>query len=167
MFTNTQQLEVLSRAKKWYVDGTFKLCRAPLKQLLTVNGFVRSGDCKKQVPLLFVIVSDRKKKDYRAVFRALIDILRVPPAASRITVDVDRAVWSVRMLRQVFPVVKIQGCVFHCTQALWRKVCNIILMSVQSSQAWHFNKILEPVLRSVTCIASISNFFGVNYFLDD
>ena len=73
-------------------------------------------------------MSGRKKKDYRALFRALIDILPVPPEVSRITVDFERAIWSV--LRQVFPAVKIQGCVFHWTQALWRKVCNIILMSV-------------------------------------
>ena len=122
MFATTEQLDILSRAKTWYVDGTFKLCRSPFKQLLTVNAFIRSGECTKQVPLLFVVMSGRKKKDYRAVFRALIDILPVPPAVSQITVDFERAVWSV--LRQVFPNVKIQGCVFHWSQALWRKVCN-------------------------------------------
>ena len=65
MFATNQQLDVLSRAKTWYVDGTFKLCRSPFKQLLTVNAFVRSGECTKQVPLLFVIKSGRNKKDYR------------------------------------------------------------------------------------------------------
>ena len=125
MFATNQQLDVLSRAKTWYVNGTFKLCRSPFKQLLTVNAFVRSGECTKQVPLLFVIMSGRNKKDYRAVFRALIDILPAPPAVRQITVDFERAIWSV--LRQVFTNVKIQGCVFHWSQALWRKVCNNVV----------------------------------------
>ena len=30
-------------------------------------------------------------------------------------------------VRQVFTNVKIQGCVFHWSQALWRKVCNNIV----------------------------------------
>ena len=135
MFATNQQLDVLSRAKTWYVDGTFKLCRSPFTQLLTVNAFIRSGECTKQVPLLFVIMSGRKKKDYRAVFRALLDILPVPPAVRQITVDFERAIWSV--LRQVFTNVKIQGCVFHWSQALWRKVCNNIVSELDKLDTMH------------------------------
>ena len=56
--------------------------------------------------MLFVIMSGRKKKDYRAVFQALTEILPVSPVVSRITVDFERAVWTV--LRQVFPMTTIQ-----------------------------------------------------------
>ena len=54
MFATEQQLQYLARAKNWYVDGTFKLCRPPFTQLLTVNAFVKQDDHAKQVPLLFV-----------------------------------------------------------------------------------------------------------------
>ena len=46
---------MLTEAKRWYVDGTFKLCRPPFSQLFSINAFVRQGDYAKQVPLLFVL----------------------------------------------------------------------------------------------------------------
>ena len=120
MFATEQQLQYLARAKNWYVDGTFKLCRPPFTQLLTVNAFVKQDDHAKQVPLLFVVMSGKNKKDYRKVFKQLLEILPTAPAVKRITLDFEKVVWAV--LRNLFPDVKLQGCAFHWTQALWRKV---------------------------------------------
>ena len=64
IFATDQQLQQLSKAKTWYIDGTFKLCRKPFMQLLTVNAFVRKEECAKQVPLVFVLMSGKKKRDY-------------------------------------------------------------------------------------------------------
>ena len=70
IFATDQQLQFLSQAKSWYIDGTFKLCRQPFTQLLMINVFVKYEDHAKQVPLLFVLMSGRKKKDYCKVFKA-------------------------------------------------------------------------------------------------
>lgn len=127
MFATLEQLEHLARAKSWYVDGTFKLCRHPFTQLLSVNAFVRHDDHAKQVPLLFVLMSGRRKSDYRKVFRHLLEILPSAPAVQQVTLDFERAVW--RALRDVIPQAILQGCVFHWTQALWRKVQELGLQS--------------------------------------
>ena len=61
-----EQLVNLGRAETWYLDGTFKLVRHPFTQLLTIIAFVRKHDYAKKMPLVFVLMSG-KKKDYRAV----------------------------------------------------------------------------------------------------
>ena len=90
--------EFLARAKSWYINATFKLCRRPFSKLMTVNAFVRKDDHAKQVLLLFMLMSGHKKSDYRKVFEELIEILLSVPK------------------------VQLHGCVFHWMQALWRKV---------------------------------------------
>ena len=67
MLATDQQLEHLSEAKTWYIDGTFKLVKRPFQQLFTINAFVHTDDHEKQVPLVFVMMSGRRKKGYRAV----------------------------------------------------------------------------------------------------
>ena len=110
----------------WYIDGTFKLCRQPFSQLLTVNAFVRNDDHVKQVPLVFVVMSGRKKRDYRALLETVISLLLNEPKVKKIVriLDFEKAMWSA--IRQVMPNLELMGCSFHWTQALWRKVSMII-----------------------------------------
>ena len=39
VFSSDKQLELHQQSKTWYIDGTFKLCRQPFTQLLTLKFF--------------------------------------------------------------------------------------------------------------------------------
>ena len=67
IFGTDQQLTQLAASTSWYVDGMLKLLSRPFQQLLSINAFVRSGDCAKQVPLVFVMMSGRRKSYYKKV----------------------------------------------------------------------------------------------------
>ena len=123
IFGSERQLEVPRKTKTWYIDATFKLCRHPFTQLLTVNAFVKNDDHVKQVPLVFALMSGRKKGDYKAVLKSALAILENRLRVTKITLYFEKAIWNA--LRQVLPNVKLMGCSFHITQALWRKVSTV------------------------------------------
>ena len=43
----TRQLQIPGAAKRWYVDGTFKVVRSHFYHFLTVHWFVRKDECIK------------------------------------------------------------------------------------------------------------------------
>ena len=53
---------LLGQCKTWYIDSKFKVVKSPFTQLFSIRGFVRSGDCIKQVPMVFAIMSGKRKK---------------------------------------------------------------------------------------------------------
>ncbi|CAH3133416.1 unnamed protein product [Pocillopora meandrina] len=64
-------------------------------------------------------MSGKRKRDYRTVLQEVLRILPSPPAVRSITLDFEQALWTV--FRELLPNVSLQGCLFHRTQALWRK----------------------------------------------
>ncbi len=72
-----------------------------------------------------VIVLNHKRKTITISFmpwqfRALLDQLPPDIRVSAITADFEAAMW--RAVAQVLPHVQMLGCVFHFTQAVWRKI---------------------------------------------
>ena len=110
---------LLSGSKNWYADGTFDVVWKPFTQLFSIHAFVRGDSCIKQVPLMFVIMSGKRKRDYKKVLKAIKSLLP-SYALKTITLDFEAAMWQAAS--DVFPNVKLLGCVFHWAQAVWCKV---------------------------------------------
>lgn len=60
IFATDEQLHDQARSKSWYIDSTFKVCRHPFMQLLSINAFV-GKDHVRQVSLLLVLMSAHKE----------------------------------------------------------------------------------------------------------
>ena len=54
------------------------------------------------------------------VLKTILDPLPIAPDVQQVTLDFEMAMWAA--LRIILPDVQIKGCVFHWTQAIWRKV---------------------------------------------
>jgi hypothetical protein len=105
--------------KSWYMDGTFKVTKAPFMQLFTINCFYLQWCSDQAGALLYVFMSRRRKRDYLVVFRSLLHLL--PSTSVQMCVaDLEKGLWNA--LRQLFPGIPIKGCVFHWCQAIFRKI---------------------------------------------
>ncbi|KAH3808944.1 hypothetical protein DPMN_137306 [Dreissena polymorpha] len=69
----------------------------------------------KQIPLLFALMSRRKKEDYVAVLGEIKSILGAY-SVEGFVVDFEAGSWGA--IRHVFPGVEIKGCVFHWAQSV-------------------------------------------------
>ena len=121
----------LARHSAWSHWPRCIICRQPFSQLLTVNAFVKEDDYTKQVLFVLVLISGKKKRDYRCVFHKLLELL-LSPAVKQVTLDFECTVWKV--LHKLLPDIKLLGCVFHWTQALWSKVSFKILICFQRNK---------------------------------
>ncbi|XP_060569423.1 uncharacterized protein LOC132727853 [Ruditapes philippinarum] len=126
MFATAAQLSHLQTARRWFIDGTFKVVRRPFYQLMSVHAFVKSGEHVKQVPLVFVLMSRRRKEDYVEVFSRLKEKLG-DPMVEWFMLDYEAAAWQA--IRQTFPNTIVKGCVFHWLQRVYRKVIHTFLRS--------------------------------------
>ena len=128
IFATKTMLYHLHHAKKWYVDGTFKLVKRPFYQLFSIHGFVKQGRYKKQIPLCFVLMSRRQTEDYRVVLEEINELAvanhptQAPIRLRGVVVDFEMAVWTA--MKDVFGrLLKIQGCLFHWVQCIYRRIC--------------------------------------------
>ena len=149
IFASSKQLSQLARAKQWYPDGTFKLCRHPFSQLFTINAFVCKEDQVKQVPLVFVLMYGRKKSDYKKILKKVLELIPTPNV-QRITIDFEKGLWQA--FRLVLPGIEVKECLFHWTQAVWKKVQQLGLQTAYSD-----NKAINSFIRKLMALPFLSH----------
>ena len=90
--------------------------------MYTIHSFIRFGGQKKIVPLMYILMSQRTRQDYKKIFKYIKEqILNNETEATQCVVDFEKAVW--RAMNNVFgATVKIFGCGFHWTQCIFRRI---------------------------------------------
>ena len=91
-------LELLARAKVCYLDATFKVVKNPFSQLFSIHAFVKHGSACKQVPLVFVLMSNCRNSDYLLVLKEIQNILPANPSVTKMVLDFEIAMWPLFQL---------------------------------------------------------------------
>ena len=126
-----EQLALLRKVNRIRIDGTFKIIRQPFYQLVSLHAYVKYGHRRRSMPLGYIIMSGKTQADYIDIFRKI-----------KSKVEEDGTVWNLQAamldfelglrnsLKKVWPNIRLSGCWFHYTQAIWRKVQKLGLEKV-------------------------------------
>ena len=131
LFATAKQLDILRRCKNIKMDATFKICKDPHKQLLTIHSTVRNylHPEGKTVPLFYALMSGKRAIDYVEVLKELKKFLQQDGhdiMFEDVLMDYEKAMWNA--IENVFGAhVKKRGCWFHYTQAIFRRVSELKL----------------------------------------
>ncbi|XP_033759180.1 uncharacterized protein LOC117341440 [Pecten maximus] len=139
------QLSLLAKTKTWYMDATFHVVKHPFTQLFSIHGFIRSGSSMKQIPLAFCFMSGKRTEDYYEVLRSIDRQLPDEIRLELCVVDFEAAVWQA--IRQRYPDCRIQGCAFHWSQAVFRKVQELGLQTAYNERGDVYD-----FIRQVMCL---------------
>jgi len=132
IFATDYMLQLLQRADTWYMDGTFRVVKWPFVQLFSIHAFVRTTEVIKQIPLCFVLMSAKRKRDYEAVLNVVRQKMPERPIVEDVVTDFEKSLW--KAVENVFPRVRHRGCVFHWTQAVWRRMQEVSGLRAQYRQ---------------------------------
>lgn len=124
VFASDLMLDELERNDVWMLDGTFKVSPSLFLQLYTIH-VVIGGHSGHVFPCVYALLPDKSTATYKRLF----EILRnARPNLAPRTCIIDFEAATKRAIEENFPQVSVQGCFFHLTQSVWRKVQNVGLV---------------------------------------
>ena len=113
-------LRLLGENSSWFMDGTFKVAPRLFRQLFTIHIMIAG----KVIPCVYGLMALKSEMSYKWIFREIkdhVDQQHLPPLQLVTTMtDFERAMMDA--VDEEFPAAQSRGCLFHYTQALWRKI---------------------------------------------
>lgn len=115
IFSTKDNLAYLQEADNIYMDGTFKTVPMLFYQLYTVHAIIN----EESIPLVYALLPDKSKDTYIKLISALKGLA---PSLKPQSVLIDFELAMIGAIKQEFPNTSIQGCFFHFSQAIYRKI---------------------------------------------
>jgi len=122
-FGNPYLFYYFSNAKHLFIDATFAVTPKPFYQCLVVMIF--DDILQIYIPILYILTTNKSKKMYRNALEWIFKLSgrRINPQ----TVTCDFELALINAIQGIFPFSKINGCLFHWKQAIWRKLLSLKL----------------------------------------
>lgn len=106
---------MLREQTNWFCDGTFKVSPRLFCQLYTIHVDLNN----QTIPVLYALLPYKTKEIYYNLFTIVKSF--IPEAnPNRIVVDFEQIV--IKSLSSIFPYSTVNGCYFHLTQSVWRRI---------------------------------------------
>lgn len=122
LFTTQMNIQRLSQAQFWLMDGTFRTVPTIFCQLYTIHAPVGSTN-SRILPLIYALITSKTEQIYRCLFEEIVDFAaehNIILQPSTILTDFEQA--SIYASHYVFSNARNKGCFFHLGQSGWRKI---------------------------------------------
>ncbi|KAG0432055.1 hypothetical protein DMUE_5521 [Dictyocoela muelleri] len=114
VFSTETNIIHMSYNKIWICDGTFRSAPRGFYQIYTIMAIIN----QKSYPLAYFIMKKKSLESYKIAFRFLKSKLKSMPEL--ILIDFEAA--SLNCLREIFQETRVEGCYFHFSQLIWRRI---------------------------------------------
>lgn len=115
IFCSDQGLNLLTSQKEWFCDGTFKTVPSHFQQLYTIHVKIHES----VLPVAYILTSSKTFICYSQII-AILRIYNYHLNPERIVMDFEIA--ALNAFSANFPNATINGCYFHLSQCMWRKI---------------------------------------------
>ncbi|XP_046361313.1 uncharacterized protein LOC124138621 [Haliotis rufescens] len=139
IFATREKLEHLCNADIMYADGTFFSSPCLFLQTYPIHAEVQGI----MHPLVYFLLPNKSHETYTTAFRLLkteTERLHLNLQPQILQIDFEKAVANAALA--VFDNIQIRGCYFHFSQALWRRIQHLGLVSRYKNDA-DFPKLSE------------------------
>lgn len=144
IFSSNYGLKALASATYIATDGTFKLSPSLWTQIITVHGVYAGFG---SIPFVFGLLPNKKQETYLRFFNALKECI---PGFSPTNCLSDFEVGLQNSVKIVFPNIEVHGCLFHLSQSVHRKICELGLKG-----RYNTDKTFQLKIKSFCALAFI------------
>jgi hypothetical protein len=122
IFSSSYQLEILSQALRWHIDGTFNASPKQFYLVYTIHAWLHD----EMHIGAFILRTNKTQNTYVEMIKELVNHAKNSNDKSYemnpIEIICDFEVAAINAAKTVFPSVSIKGCHFHFCQALKKRI---------------------------------------------
>jgi len=143
---------LLAQSPNWFMDGTFAIVPELFFQLYTVHALI-GGDV---ISCLYFLLPNKTTETYERVF---MEIKALIPNAQPATVMMDYEKAAMNSVAECCPGIDVQGCFYHLSQSIYRKV-----QALGLQQRYQDNADFAMSVRMVAALAFVPLSYTVQVF---
>jgi len=130
IFATDQAIQLLQTSEDWFCDGTFSVCPEIFFQLYTIHARFNG----RIIPCVFGLVPNKTRATYERFFTEVRNSLQgVQNIPNTILFDFELA--AVNAAANIFPNSDINGCFFHLTSNVWKKIQSLGMQNQYNNDA--------------------------------
>ena len=127
IFSTDTGLRKLSESKIWFMDGNFQMAPALFEQLYVIH--VPLGE--SSIAVVYAFLQRKTKGTYCSLLDTLCEEAEAKghfPFPDTVVIDFELAVHNA--IQSMFDGAQINGCYYHLSQCVWRKIQNLGLSTL-------------------------------------